>query len=129
MSPKLIKSLATLSLAVASVLGFAAPSQAVGQDGVINANEFVFYYNSYWAGSFSDFAGNKSNLAGYEFLSNGAGKGQAVKNNSASADNYRNQAARVYFNSGYGGVNDLVPALTGVQLTNTYNENASFKWI
>ena len=122
-------------IAVAAAMGLglslsiAPAAHAANQDGTINSNEFVFYYNSYWAGSFSDFTSAKSNLAGYVFLSSGSGQGQAVKNNSASVENYRNQHARVFFNSGYAGANDLVPALTGVQLSNTYNDNASFRWI
>ncbi|MCW2784033.1 MAG: hypothetical protein JWP74_550 [Marmoricola sp.] len=108
----------------------AGSALAAGQDGVLNDGEAGFYYNSGCVNSMSDFATARSNLAGYEFLSSGAGKGQAVKNNTACVANARLTAnLRVYYNSGYQGVNDLIPAGEYGNLSNTYNENASFKWI
>lgn len=121
---------ATSLLAVTGVVGMTAtPASAAGQDGVVNTNEMVFYYNSGCVNSRSDFAAAKANLAGYVFLTNGAGKGQAVKNNSACVWNTKAQYAQVFFNSNYQGPDDLVPPNTIRDLTNTYNENASFKWI
>lgn len=113
------------------VVGFAAsPASAAGQDGVLNTGEMGFYYNSGCTNSMSDFGAKKASLAGYVFLSNGAGKGQAVKNNAACAANARlTQNARVYYNSDYKGLNDLIPAGQYGNLTNTKNENASFQWL
>jgi len=121
---------AVVAVATAGVLaGTAGAASAAGQDGVVNSNELTFYYNSGCANSRSDFATAKSSLAGYVFLSTGAGKGQAVKNNSACVWNTKAQYAQVFFNSGFSGPDDLVPPNTVRDLTNTYNDNASFKWI
>jgi len=111
------------------VVATTGEASAAAQDGVVNSAEMVFYYNSGCAGSRSDFAAKKSNLAGYVFLTTGAGKGQAVKNNSACVWNTKGQYAQVFFNSGYTGPDDLVPPNTIRDLTNTYNDNASFTWI
>ena len=101
--------LAIVSCAV--IIGLARPAQAVGQDAAIDNNEFIFYYNSNYGGSYVDFAGAKANLAGYDFLKSGlAGYGQGVKNNAASVANLRGATARVYFNSNYAGVYDQVNA-------------------
>ncbi|MCW2783255.1 MAG: hypothetical protein JWR35_3704 [Marmoricola sp.] len=119
-------------VAVAAALGMTmigAPANAAGQDGTINSGEFVFYYNSGCVNSYSDFAGSKKTLSGYTFLSSGAGHGQAVKNNAACAFNANvDYDAKVFYNSYCGGANDLIPAWSVVDLTNTYNENASFKF-
>lgn len=129
--PMRIKSITIATVATAAVAVLAAPSaQAAGQDGSINNNEFIFYYNSNYAGSFSDFTAGKSNLLGYTYLASGlAGYGQSVKNNAASVANLRGDAARVYYNSGYQGAFDHVGAESSRNLANTYNENASFRWL
>ncbi|CAM3285266.1 hypothetical protein NODU109028_09260 [Nocardioides dubius] len=121
---------ATAGTAVMLVVMTAAPADAAGQDGTLHDGEFGFYYNSGCNGSMSDFATRKADLAGYKFLSGGAGQNTPVKNNSACAANARStQNARVYFNSNYLGANDLIPADQYGNLTNTYNENASFRWL
>lgn len=128
MNSKKIAAAAAFGLGVTLFVSPAA--NAAAQDGVTHRSEFVFYYNSGWKGSLSDFKSSKANLAGYNFLSNGNGKGQAVKNNSASVANFHSSRnARVYYNSNYAGANDLVPKYTKIQLTNTYNDNASYKWL
>lgn len=79
----------------------------------------------------SDFANAKANLAGYVFLTSGAGQGQAVKNNSASAKlrSGWGGGACVYYNANFQGASDYVPANAGpVNLQKTYNENASFQY-
>ena len=128
------KRVVTVAAAIASIAALgtvtAPGASAAGQDGVAESEEFIFFYNSNYGGSYSDFASNKPDLAGYTFLRQGLnGYGQAVKNNSASVYNNRTQAARVYFNSGYAGAVDQVPGMSGRNLTLTYNENASFRWI
>lgn len=123
------------SIGIASVLvllAILAPQRAsaANQDGTINDNEFVFFFNSNLGGSYSDFASSTANLAGYTFLKGGlAGYGQYVKNNSASVTNLRGSTARVYFNSNYAGPYDTVNAASSRNLVNTYNDNASFRWL
>ena len=116
-------------VATFAFVAFAPSAFAANQDGAGNNNEFVFYYNSNTAGSLSDFTTARSDLAGYAFLSTGNGQGTAVKNNSASARNLKSSSARVYYNSNYGGPYDTVAGETSKNLVNTYNDNASFKWI
>ncbi|MFD5749481.1 peptidase inhibitor family I36 protein [Streptomyces sp. NPDC127033] len=91
------------------------------------------YFNSNQQGSYRIFEGNTTDFTGYTFSSSGAGQGQAVKNNAASASNGQSSAsvstARIYFNSNYGGVYDDVAPATSRNLVNTYNDNASFRWI
>lgn len=122
----------------ASVLGAAtlaacamfvpAAAHASDQDAQVDGNEMIFFFNSNYGGSWSDFLSQRTNLAGYKFLTNGNGKGQYVKNNAASVSSWRNAAARVHFNSGFTGAYDYVQPYEDRNLTNTYNENASFDW-
>ena len=127
---RLVTMAAATTVAVGMVGVTATSAVAAGRDGVLNVGEMAFYYNSGCNNSLSDFAAKKANLAGYKYLSAGAGKGTFVKNNAACAANARaSQNMRVYFNSNYMGVNDLIPAAQYGNLTNTYNENASFKWL
>ncbi len=103
----------------------------LNQNGKEDYGDFLFYYNSstYGYGSFSDFAADKPNLAGYHFLSTGKGKGQYVKNNAAAVRNTEyNYFAYVYFNSNYVGVTDRVEKHQTRNLYNTKNENASFRY-
>ncbi|MGH3497901.1 MAG: hypothetical protein ACRDP1_10595 [Nocardioidaceae bacterium] len=127
----LTKKIAVVSIAAVGIVAASAGSAlAAGQDGVLNQGEAGFFYNSGCVNSMSDFANGHANLAGYVFLSSGAGKGQAVKNNTACVANARLSAnLRVYYNSNFQGVNDLIPAGEYGNLTNTYNEDASFHWI
>lgn len=117
--------LASATLAAASIVG---AGQAAAQDGVSNDEEFIFYYNSGLGGSLSDFSAAKADLAGFTFVSSGAGQGQYLKNNAASVNNRRGEAARVYYNSNYAGAYDHVNADSSRNLVNTYNNNASFRW-
>ncbi|MFE6665719.1 peptidase inhibitor family I36 protein [Streptomyces sp. NPDC057697] len=87
--------------------------------------KFCFFYNSGLAGAHNALSSNVPNLAGYTFTSSGAGSGQAVKNNAASAQNNNQCKATVYFNSNYAGVQDSFLFRNGGQLVNTYNQNAS----
>ena len=129
---KTFKTAVAMGIAIATV-GITAPSAsaAVGNGYCDKSNEFCFYYNSarYGWGSGIDFNANVSNLAGYKFKSPGNGRGRYVKNDAGAVWNKRSQAARVYFNSGYGGVSDYVAPRTVRDLDVTKNENASFKWI
>jgi hypothetical protein len=69
-----------------------------------------------------------SNLAGYTFISSGAGQGQPVKNNAAASTNNNGNSAtyvNVWFNSGFKGAKDQVPPATTKNLVATKNDNAS----
>lgn len=111
-----------------TVLG-AVPANAAGQDGVSDSGELIFAYYTDMRGSKADLAVAKSDLNCCVFLTKGDGKGVVVKNHAESAVNFRAAAARVYFNSNYMGVNDYIPGGYSLNLTNTKNENASFKWV
>lgn len=100
----------------------------------------VLYYNSDNAGASAHFYNYNgiSDLAGYTYPSNGAGQGQAVKNNAASAafwSLFTDETALVYYYSNYGGPCDSLPTQSGTftnatpRLKRTYNENASIKVI
>ncbi len=64
------------------------------------------------------------------FCHGGNGNLQGIKNNAASAKNkHSTYYSVVYFNSGYKGNSDWIAPGTGwSQLSNTYNDNASFAW-
>jgi hypothetical protein len=99
-------------------------------DGSCQAGEFCLYYNSDHQGSFTDFALGVKDFSTVKFIADGAGKGQLVKNNAASACNKDdNLTARVYFNSNWQGAYDSIAPGTCKNLVNTYNENASYQWI
>ncbi len=125
------RAIAAILVASGSLLGTAVQSHAVEQDGLFNDAELIFFYNSIGGGygSASDFYYSKSSLSGYKFLSAGSGQGQYVKNNSASVINTDEFRARVYYNSDYGGPYDDVRANSARDLRNTYNDNASFRWV
>lgn len=86
------------------------------------------HYNSWWVGSFRDYQNPVYTFGNDVFLAAGAGQGQPVKNNAASICNFDTRNARVFFNSGWAGPSDFVPAKTCMNLVNTYNENASWRW-
>ncbi|MDX3851709.1 hypothetical protein [Streptomyces sp. AK02-01A] len=57
----------------------------------------------------------------------GAGAGTGVKNNAASVTNsHPTYLGVIYYNSGYKGVADV--CAWSMNLVNTYNNNASFRW-
>ncbi|MFH8553291.1 hypothetical protein ACH4FE_06585 [Streptomyces celluloflavus] len=60
----------------------------------------------------------------------GSGTGQHIKNNAASGENeHYKYWARVYYNSGYKGAQDVMAPYQHIdQFRNVYNENASFQW-
>lgn len=126
---RIARAIMSIAVAGAAAASLASPVQAAGQDGQADNNEFIFYYNSNLAGSLSDFATSKLDLATYDFLKSGlAGYGQNVKNNSASVTNLRASDAKVYVGSAYSGVYDQVAAESSRNLSLAYNKNASFRW-
>ncbi|MFJ4771674.1 hypothetical protein ACIP88_21620 [Streptomyces uncialis] len=118
--------------AVTVVLGMAPQAQADAGTGCPNWEYDCgeFYFNSHQTGSRVVFRGtNVPDLAGYHFLTSGAGKGQLVKNNAASFHNASVRDAAVFFNSGYTGPCDSFAKRTGTaRLKNTYNDNASLRF-
>ncbi len=111
-----------------------ASAQAASHDGTCNGQyggngELCLYYNSNQAGAIHDFAADVSNFAGYTFIGPGAGAGTGVKNNAASVTNKNGlRSATVYYNSNYVGASDYVAAWTSMNLSATYNNNASFRF-
>ncbi|CQR59569.1 Hypothetical Protein SSCG [Streptomyces leeuwenhoekii] len=124
---------------VASTFAFSAPASAATGKCPMDANGigFCLYYNSNQQGAYYRWGsgtGEVDDLAGYVFPNNGAGAGQPVKNNAASASYSMgggcvcsNDFVRVFFYSGQQGDYDVVTSNTNVQLVKTYNENASWR--
>ncbi len=112
----------------ATTTAAAEPRSAL--DGACQSGELCLYYNSDHAGSLADFELGVKDFATVRFVSAGAGKGQQVKNNAASACNKDdNLTARVHYNSNWEGAYDSIPPGTCRNLVKTYNQNASFVWI
>jgi len=113
----------------------AAPSFAASRDGVCQAGEFCFYYNSGQAGSASDFTGSVNNYGTdkatcYVFKGTGSGKDRCIKNDAASVWNRSNQTVRVYYNSNYSGAyQDFAPGAKANLSASMKNNNASHKFI
>lgn len=104
--------------------------------------KFQLYFNSDLLGAWAKFGYSEENFGAYDGSSGylifnfcsgtGNGAGQHVKNNAASAGNWTYDdtcVARVHFNSYWKGVYDNIHTATPRNLVNTYNENASFKWV
>ncbi|CAL9488652.1 hypothetical protein SUDANB6_03199 [Streptomyces sp. enrichment culture] len=133
-----IKKSAALVAAIAALATGAAVAPAVAQnDGrcttSVSSNlfgELCLYYNSGLSGSHADFNVPTRDHAGYTFSSSGAGQGQPVKNNAASGTNLDTECtASIYYNSGWSGPADYIPARSSVsRFTNVYNDNASNHW-
>lgn len=121
---------AAVAASVLATVAMPSAAHAASQDTIIETNEFVFYYSANFAGSYIDFGSSKADLSGYTFIKSGlSGYGQAVRNNSASVRNKRNQAARVYYSPNYLGISDYIAPLGSTNLVNTSNDNASFRWV
>ncbi len=126
-----LASLGVTAVAAAGLsLGTAPQANAAAGLTCPNSQDYCmqFYYNSSYKGSYTMFTGfDHYSLDGYKFLSGGAGQGQYVKNNAASAWNLSYYNLVIYYNSNLAGACDSIPKMDGAsQLKNTYNENASF---
>jgi GH25 family lysozyme M1 (1,4-beta-N-acetylmuramidase) len=103
------------------------------RNGVCEAGELCYYYNSYQAGSMSDHKASQADYGStqptcYEFKTSGNGQGLCVKNHAASVWNHTGHTVRVYFNTSYGGSYQSVVAGAKVNLNSTLkNENASHR--
>jgi hypothetical protein len=87
--------------------------------------ELCLYYNSNEQGAGAAFNADVYDLAGYVWPNNGAGAGQQIKNNAASAEDQSNGEDEIFVNHGWAGnVDWLNPGSYG-QLYYTYNNEAS----
>lgn len=128
---------AAIAVAGAALLVGVSPtaaSAATPRNGVCEGGEICFYYLDNLGGSLSDFTASVANYGTtqptcYDFKSSGSGQGQCIKNNVRSAWNRSSRTVRVYFNSNYGGVYDNVSAGTWRTLANTYDDNASHRFL
>jgi len=117
-----------------------AGTASASEESATNCNKtgwdecLTLYYNSSQTGSHTAFSEADHNLADNTYLSSGAGKGQVVKNNSASANFWgkstggRQEFAVIYYNSSYSGSCDAISVnWYADKLHNTYNEDASWQ--
>jgi hypothetical protein len=119
--------LVAAGVAAAGLVGLAAPANA--STNTCDPSHFCLFYNSNIQNAYYPFWDKVANFDGYYFQGAGAGAGLPVKNNAASAQNLQTGlVARVYYNSNYSGVYDNVQPTSWRNLSNTYNENASFAW-
>ncbi|MFJ6657135.1 peptidase inhibitor family I36 protein [Streptomyces sp. NPDC091377] len=121
----------TGSAVAALLLGTASQAQAdTGVRCDWGSYCMAFYYNSDLKGSYTYFIKREyASLDGIKFLGEGAGKGQSVKNNAASAWNGTQWKMQVYFNSNWTGPCDSIPSYKyAPRLNYTYNDNASFAY-
>lgn len=136
---------ATAALTLCAMTVSVSPASAAHKDGVCEASQYsldgtgemCLYYNSGQAGSVWDWRFSMGSVANFDppgsgaqlFIGPGAGQGQLVKNNAASAWNrFWGESVYVYYNSNFAGPADFVGSRTKVQLNRTYNENASMRW-
>lgn len=133
MSKKSVLALAAATLVAAGSMIATAPSAeaATPRNGVCEAGEVCFYYNSNYAGSVSDFTTSVANYGTdlatcYVFKGAGAGNGLCIKNNVASVRNLSKSPVTVYYNSNYGGASQTIAAGASANLNATLkNNNAS----
>ncbi|MFF0294550.1 CHAP domain-containing protein [Kitasatospora sp. NPDC004615] len=124
-----------LAMALPLVGATSGTAFAASRDGVCDAGEFCYYYNSDNAGSISDFSGSLGDYGAtqpscYEFKGAGNGQGVCVKNNAASVWNRTGQTVRVYYNSNFGGASqDFAPGAKGNLNTTLKNNNASHQFL
>lgn len=126
----LVGTLMTIAaLAVTTTPASAASGNGVCESGY-GSGELCLYYNSNLQGSMRDFFYEVRDFAGYRYLTPGAGQGQYVKNNAASAWNRDTlDTARIFYNRNFMGPADDVRPGTWRNLGDTKNDNASFTWL
>jgi peptidoglycan hydrolase-like amidase len=123
--------LAVVISALAASMVVAGPAFAGGRDGRCDSGEFCYYFNSYQAGSVSDFTDSiddygTTHPSCYEFKGAGNGKGLCVKNNAASVWNRTSKTVRVYYNSNFAGPHqDFAPGVKANLNATLKNNNAS----
>ncbi len=109
------------------LLSAPAAQAADAKNGVCESGEFCLYYNSDHQGSMVDLANSQKTYgtgAGcIEFISTGSGKGQCVKNNTASVWNRENAVVTVFYKSDWAGSIDSIPSGAKVNLKSTLKNN------
>ncbi|GAA1371772.1 hypothetical protein [Streptomyces beijiangensis] len=104
--------------------------------------KYAIYFNSNYGGAYRnvgypvyDFADERvggSPQAGTQpllFCHGGSGNNQGIKNNAASVRNkHSTYYAVTYYNSGYKGSSDWATPNSSRNLSQAYNQNASFNW-
>ncbi|GGK91576.1 hypothetical protein Sme01_53940 [Sphaerisporangium melleum] len=141
MSPRTARLISRLAGAAAMVVGgmvfvTAPPASAAVRNGVCEAGEFCYYFNSDNKGSVSDFAGSAGDYGTkqpscFDFKGPGNGKGKCVKNSAASVWNRSGKTVRVYYNSNYGGsvYQDFKAGAKGNLKAGLKNQNASHRFM
>ncbi len=125
---------ATLVLLLSGTV-LAGPAAAAGRDGTCASGEFCYYFNSYEAGSVSDFTESLDDYGTtqptcYEFKGAGNGQGVCIKNNAASVWNRSGKTVRVYFNSNFAGAHqDFASGAKGNLNATLKNDNASHEFL
>ncbi len=127
--------LAATSVVLAGTVATAPQASAAGRDGHCNKGEFCYYFNSNQKGSVSDFKGSVSNYGThqptcYEFKGKGRGRHKCIKNHAASVWNRSGKKVRVYYNTGYQGPYQTIPAHSKRNLRpKLKNDNASHRFL
>lgn len=126
---------ASLAVALIGTAAIGVPSAgAAARDGRCDPGEFCYSFNSGFQGAISDHAGSLADYGTrqpgcYEFRGSGAGAGRCIKNQAAAARNRTGGPVTVYFNSGYAGRQQVIPAGATVNLVpGLKNENASHRF-
>lgn len=130
MTKRLLAGLATVLAVAAGLVSTAPTASAAARNGVCESGEFCLYYNSGTAGSLVDLVNSQRDYGTgsgcVAFVSSGSGRGQCVKNNTASVYNRTGKLVSVFYNSDFGGVYDVIPNGARVDLNaNVKNNNAS----
>ncbi|KAA0943139.1 peptidase inhibitor family I36 protein [Streptomyces apricus] len=119
---------AVVAATLAGTVATSGSAQAAGHNGVCEVDEMCMYWGGNLTGSFHDYFYSTSDFGSDVFLSAGSGKGERVKNNSASAYNRWSLLGHVYYNENFSGPRDDVPAYSWINLVKAWNDNASFNW-
>ncbi len=124
-----LRALAVVTTSAAALLGVGAgTANAAGlYDGVCGDYDAVcLYWDSNQQGSVYDSDSYAWDLAGTKFIGAGAGQGQLVKNNAASARNNTDCWLKVYYDEGYSGAVDWIAPHSAANLHYTWNNEASY---
>jgi hypothetical protein len=127
-----LKAILNVAVGAAMAVGMGAvtapAAHAAARDGICDAGEFCYFYNSGLAGSVSDFTGSVSDYGTnpascYVFKSAGAGQGLCIKNNAASVWNRSSVPVTVFYNTGFGGASQVFTAGGSGNLNTTLKNN------
>lgn len=121
-----------------AVGGVALPANAAWNNGVVEPNEAAYYYSANETGALWDTDINTANyvvsLGVYPFniawfIGFGkAGNTALVQNDAHSLWNNKGTGGRSYYSVNYAGKSDYFSAYSAGNLSNTLNDNRSWKW-